>query len=135
MWIGTRTMNSLPSTPHPQPLTVELVHEAYDNIQQSKYYYIRKRATDPSGNVVVLADYVALVIQKEEDTIAVDVKKCRLEESGTDWVASEGEEEIQIHERTAVCATDYGNSVWFFRPTLPVTSIEDGSGSDTENND
>ena len=130
-------MNSQPSTPHPQPLTVDLVHEAYDNIQQSKYYYIRKRATDPSGNVVVLADYLALVIQKEEDTIAVDVKACRLEESGPVWVASEGEEEIQIHERIIISSTDYHNSVWFFRPTLPPESSGDGSdsGSDTDNND
>lgn len=125
-------MNTLPTAPHPQPLDVELVHEAYDNIQQSRYYYIRKRATDLSGTVVVLADYLALVIQKEDETIAVDVKACRLEGSGTGWVASEGEEEIQIHERAVVCSADWGNSVWFFRPTLP--PVED-NGSDTEDND
>jgi hypothetical protein len=130
----SNTMNTQPSTPHPQPLLVDLVHEAYDNIQQSKYYYIRKRATDPSGNQIVLADYLALVIQKEEDTIAVDVKMCRLAESGGGdlWIASEGEEEIQIHDRTAVCTDDVGNSVWFFRPILP---IESGDSSDTDNND
>jgi hypothetical protein len=132
-------MNSQPSTAHPQPLTIDLVREAYDNIQQSKYYYIRKRATDPSGNVIVLADYLALVIQKEEDTIAVDVKACRLAESGGSdaWVASEGEEEIQIHERTAISVGDWNNSVWFFRPILPHGPISDGSESetDTDNND
>lgn len=128
-------MNSQPSTPHPQPLTVELIHEAYDNIQQGKYYYVRKRATDPSGNVVVLADYLVLVIQKEQDTIAVDVKACRLEESGTGWVASEGEEEIQIHERAIVCASDENNAVWFFRPVLPLADDDSGSDTDTDNND
>lgn len=134
-------MNSQPSTPHPQPLTIELVHEAYDNIQQSKYYYIRKRATDPSGNVIVLADYLALVIQKEEDTIAVDVKACRLVDSGGSdaWITSEGEEEIQIHERTEISSADWDNSVWFFRPVLPHMESSDnsynGDESDTSNND
>lgn len=132
-------MNSQPSTPHPQPLTVDLIHEAYDNIQQGKYYYVRKRTTDPSGNVIILADYLAMVIQKEEDTIAVDVKTCRLEDTGTGWVASEGEEEIQIHERTAVSSADCGNSVWFFRPILPHMESSDnsynGSESDTDSND
>lgn len=130
-------MNSLPSEPHTQPLTMDLVHEAYDNIEQNKYYYIRKRATDPSGNVVVLADYLAQIIQKENDTIAVDVKKCRLAESGAGdlWVSSEGEEEIQIHEYTSISTTDNGNSVWFFRPTLTPSSASDsesGSGSDVD---
>ena len=127
-------MNSLPSEPHTQPLTMGLVHEAYDNIEQSKYYYIRKRATDPSGNVVVLADYLAQIIQKENDTIAVDVKKCRLAESGAGdlWVSSEGEEEIQIHEYTSISTTDKGNSVWFFRPTLTPSSVSD---TDTDNDD
>ena len=128
-------MNALPSTPHPQPLTIDLVHEVYDNIQQSKYYYVRKRATDPSGNVIVLADYLALVIQKEDDTIAVDVKACRLEDSGIGWIASEGEEEIQIHERVTLCAGDSGNSVWFFRPVLPPAAESSGSDSDTDNDD
>ena len=129
-------MNSQPSTPHPQPLTVDLIHEAYDNIQQGKYYYVRKRATDPSGNLIVLADYLVVIIQKEEDTIAVDVKACRLEESGTGWIASEGEEEIQIHDRTAVFSADSGNSVWFFRPVLQVAPVSDSSDSesDTDNN-
>jgi hypothetical protein len=116
-------MNSPPSTLYPQPLTVDLINEVYDNIQQSKYYYIRKRAADPSGNVIVLADYLALVIQKEHDTVAVDVKACRLAESGGGdlWLASEGEEEIQIHERAAICTGDWNNSVWFFRPALEET--------------
>ena len=134
-------MNSQPSTAHPQPLTIELVHEIYDNIQQGKYYYIRKRATDPSGIVIVLADYLTLVIQKETDTIAVDVKACRLAESGGSdlWIASEGEEEIQIHERTTICSEDSGNSVWFFRPVMPPIESSSnsyiGGESDTDSND
>jgi hypothetical protein len=127
-------MNSQPSTPHQHPLINDLVHEAYDNIEQGKYYYIRKRASDPSGNNVVLADYLTLVIQKEADTIAVDVKACRLAESGGSdlWIASEGEEEIQIHERETICAEDGGNSVWFFRPTLPPAESGSGSGSGSD---
>lgn len=127
-------MNSLPWPPHSQPLTIDLVYEAYDNIQQGKYYYIRKRATDPSGNVIVLADYLALIIQKEDDTIAIDVKTCRLADSGGGdmWISSEGDEEIQIHERMAICTGDWDNSVWFFRPMLPTAETNSYNGSDSD---
>lgn len=135
-------MNSLPWPPYPQPLTIDLIHEAYDNIQQGKYYYIRERATDPSGNVIVLADYQALIIQKEENTIAVDMKTCRLADSGGDlWISSTGDEEIHIHDRTTICSADWDNSVWFFRPVLPTAETnsyngsDSDSGSDTDNND